>query len=465
LADDLGTLSRKRLWLVQISVGVGVITSTADAGSVNVALYTLAQNFGVSTSTASWLILIGYLTTTSTLLIFGRLSDMLGNKRVYNAGFLVFALGATLCSFAPSFSLLLGARCVQTIGLSMLSANQSAILTECFPVHQRGSALGINSTLVGAGYFSGPLLGGFVLQNFGWHYVFLSTVPLAVIGFLMSMIVLPTGKIGGKQDMDIPGALVFALAASAMLLGFNQVKSEGWASFQVAGLLVSTLALVLLFVYIEMRTRLPMVDLSLFSIRLFALSLLSAFLHFLGSSVSDLIVPLYSQQVLRLGAGAAGIATSTVPFVRMFLSSFTGWLSDRVGTRILASAGSLVVATGFFALSRLDANSDLLQLVGILAFVGIGSGLFFSPNMSATMGSVPRNRLGMASAALAARRNIGQSVGVAIAGTLLPPVTGATIEQMATAFQGAWVFAAVAVAASALVAALSGSTAIVREKK
>jgi EmrB/QacA subfamily drug resistance transporter len=465
LAEDRPLLSRRRLWLIQLSVGVGVIASTADAGSVNVALYRLAQNFEVSTSTASWLILIGYLTTTSTLLIFGRLSDILGNKRVYNAGFLIFGLGATLCSLAPTFLLLLAARVVQTIGLSMLSANQSAILTECFPVHQRGTALGINSTLVGAGFFVGPIVGGIVLQTFGWHYVFLSSVPVAMLGFIMSGIFLPEGKIGGSQDMDIPGALAFALAVTSMLLGLNQVKSDGWASLSVAGLLLAAVLLALVFVYIEMRTRLPMVDLSLFSIRLFSCSLLSAFLHFLGSSVSELVVPLYSQQVLRLGPGLAGVATGTVPFVRMFLSSVSGWLSDRVGTRILATTGCLIVSAGFFALSRLDATSEFWHLVAILVVVGIGSGTFFSPNMSATMGSVPRTRIGMASAALAARRNIGQSVGVAIAATLLPPVTGVSVEQMASAFQGAWLFAAVAVAGAAAVAAFGGSTAIIRKKE
>jgi EmrB/QacA subfamily drug resistance transporter len=465
LSEESHPLTRGRLWLIQISVGVGVITSTADSGSVNVALYQLAQNFEVSTATASWLILVGFLTVTSSLLIFGRLSDMLGNKKVYNAGFLVFGLGATLCSLAPSFSLLLGARIIQTLGLSMLSANQSAILTECFPVHQRGTALGINSTLVGAGYFVGPILGGFVLQTFGWHYVFLSSVPLALIGFVTSMVVLPTGRVGGKQEIDISGAFAFALAATSMLLGLNQVKTDGWASLTVAGLLLTAVLMVLLFVYIEMRTRLPMVDLSLFSIRLFSFSLLSAFLHFLGSSVSDLVTPLYSQQVLRLGPGVAGVATATLPFVRMFLSSASGVLSDRVGTRNLATAGCLIVGVGFFGLSRLDANSDFLHLMAILVVVGVGSGTFFSPNMSATMGSVPRQRIGMASAALAARRNIGQSVGVAIAATLLPPVTGATVEQMAAAFQGAWVFAAFAVVGAAVVAALSGSTAIVRKEK
>lgn len=457
-------MSRSRLWLIQIGVGLGVILTTSDSGSVNVALYRLAQTFEVSTATASWLVLIGFLTITSTLLIFGRLSDILGNKLVFTGGFLVFGAGSILCTLAPSFPLLLAFRGIQTLGASMLSANSSAILTECFPVHQRGTALGINSTLVGAGYFVGPIIGGVVSATFGPRYVFLSNVPLGLIGFAMATMVLPSQRPSKSYSVDIAGALLFAFSATTLLLGLNQAKSSGWTSINVVAYLVVFLASLAAFLTVERRSKEPMVDLSLFSIRLFSLSLLSAFFIFMGTSLSDLVVPLFVQQVMLLGPAMAGILASTVPFVRMFFSSFSGWLSDRIGTRVVATAGACIVALGICGLSRLDETSELWQLIAILVVVGFGSGVFFSPNMSAIMGSVPRSRLGMASSAIGARRNLGQSVGVAVGATLLPPLTGMSPGEMAGSFQTALVFGAFAVALSAIVAALSGSTAVVRRK-
>lgn len=457
-------MSRGRLWLVQIGVGLGVVLTTSDSGSINVALYRLAQTFEVSTSTASWLVLIGFLTITSTLLIFGRLSDILGNKRVFTGGFLVFGAGSILCTLAPSFPLLLLFRGIQTLGASMLSANSSAILTECFPVHQRGTALGINSTLVGAGYFIGPIIGGFVSATLGPRYVFLSNVPLGLIGFIVATIILPSQRPSRSYSVDIAGALLFAFSVTCLLLGLNQAKSSGWASIDVLAYLAVFVAALGVFLLVERRSKEPMVDLSLFSTRLFSLSLLSAFFIFMGTSLSDLVVPLFVQQVLLLGPATAGMLASIVPLVRMFFSSLSGWLSDRTGTRILATAGALVVGLGILGLSRLDETSDLWHLMALLVVIGVGSGLFFSPNMSAIMGSVPRGRLGMASSAIGARRNLGQSVGVAVGATLLPPLTGLTPAEMAGSFQAALAFGSLAVALSAVVAALSGSAAVVRQR-
>ncbi len=467
MVQDYAPMSRGRLWLVQIGVGLGVVLNTSDSGSINVALYSLAQDFGVSTSAASWLLLIGFLTITSTLLIFGRLSDILGNKRVFTAGFLVFGLGSILCTLAPNFPMLLAFRGIQTLGASMLSANSSAILTECFPVRQRGTALGINSTLVGAGYFIGPIIGGQISASFGPRFVFLSNVPLGLIGFAIATAILPSDRLGARSarvGLDIPGAALFASSVTCLLLGLNQVKTTGWGSVSVMAYLAAFALSLAVFLVIERRTAQPMMDLSLFSIRLFSLSLLSAFFVFLGTSISDLIVPLYMQQVLLLGPDVTGRIASLIPLTRMGLSSLSGWLSDRTGTRILATIGASIVALGVFGLSHLNEGSEVWVLVVLMAIIGLGSGVFFSPNMSATMGSVPRHRLGMASSAFGARRNLGQSVGVAIGTTLLPPVAGMSPAQMAGAFQTALLFGAAAIAVGAVVAALSGSAQVQREQ-
>lgn len=460
---DPARLSVRRRWLVQFAVGLGTLITTFDTGSINVSLHTMARDFAVDASTIAWLPLLGFLVVTSTLLLFGRLSDLLGNKVVYTAGFVVYAAGGSLCGLAPTFPLLLVARGLQAIGLSMLSANAMAILTACFPPHQRGVAVGVASAVVGLGYFVGPVVAGFVITALGWRYVFFVSVPVCLLALGISVLVLPRETGNKGMRFDFVGAALFALAATSLLLAINIARSSSPLAPPVLGLGLVAVVAVALFVSVERRVKEPMLELGLFRIRLFSFSLASAFLLFVGIAGQELLVPLFLQQVLLQSPAAAGLAMAVVPFIRMLLSSPSGYFSDRFGPRVPASLGAALTATGVFGLSRMDAGTSLAWLLSCLVLIGLGTGFFFSPNMHATMASVPQDRLGVGSGALGLRRNLGQSFGVAIAAYLLQ-VGGSGGAGSAGGFQLGFTVGAFAVTLAALAALAGGSPALARRR-
>jgi EmrB/QacA subfamily drug resistance transporter len=444
-------------WLVQVGTGLSVIVTTFDSSSVNVALYTVAQHFAVDAGTVAWLSTLAFLIVTSTLLLFGRLSDQFGAKNVFVAGFVVYGVGALAAGLAPSFPLLLLARGLQALGVSMLSANALAILTECFPPHQRGLAVGVSSTIVGAGYFVGPIMAGQIIELFGWRVVFLALAPVAAIGFLVNLAVLPhSNRIRGR-GFDYPGAGIFAFAATSLLLGINNARLAPVMSPTVLLPLVAAVAGFAGFVYIERRAPEPMLELSLFRNRLFSLSLASAFLLFLGITAEELLVPLFIQRILGESPAVAGTVVAIVPLFRMFLSSPAGMISDRIGSRWLATIGAVFTSLGVLGLSTMNGDTSLPWIVGCMSFLGLGTGLFFSPNMHAIMSSVPPTRLGVGSGALGLRRNLGQSLGVAVGAYLLQTGSGGS-ESTVEGFQLAFLVAGACVGLAAVLTFVSGST-------
>lgn len=452
--DQRGPSDNRRRWLVQGAVGVSILITTVDTGGINIALHTIAQHFAVDAATIAWLPLLGFLAITSTLLMFGRLSDILGNRVIFANGFIVYGAGALACGLAPSFPLLLAARGLQAIGISMLSANQSAILSETFPPHQRGMALGVSSTLVGLGYFLGPIIGGLLINAFGWRWVFLATIPVCVIGFIISTLVLPAGRKSSGQGFDFTGATVFAMAVTSLLLAINFARTESLGSPLVIALTLVTVAALAAFVYVEQHVAAPMLHLSLLRIRPFTLALVAGFTAFFGLSGEELLVPLFSQDIMGLDAVTAGLVVSTVPFIRMLMSSPMGVLSDRFGPRVLTAVGALVAAVGVFGLSRMEADASVTWLIGCMAVIGLGNGFFFSPNMHAIMSSVPQRNLGMASGMLGMRRNLGQSFGVATAAYLLQ--TGTIGGNPVGGFQAGFTVQALFLVLAAVAALLAG---------
>lgn len=454
----------KHRWLVQVSVGMSTLIITMDTGGINVALHTLSAHFGVDAATVSWLPLLVFLIVTATLLPFGQISDLVGSKKVFAAGFAVYAVGSLVCGLAPSFPLLVASRALQALGVSMVSANSQAIITECFPPHQRGMAMGISSTIVGFGYFAGPIVAGLAIDNLGWRYVFLITVPLSLAGLVLALLVLPESRRRTGAGFDVPGALLFAVSVVAVIMALNTARSSSFASPVVLALVALSLAGVGAFVLVERRATQPMLELGLLRTRLFSFSLLSAFLLFVGTAGEDLLVPLFVQEIMRQPATTAGLVVSIIPFIRMLLSSPSGLLSDRVGSRALTGAGAGISALGLFGLATMTTESQLPWLAGCLGLIGLGTGLFFSPNMHATMSAVPTTHLGMGSGAMALRRNLGQSLGVALAAYMLATGSGGAPTQV-EGFQIAFALQTVSVVLATIAALAAGSTLNARARR
>ncbi|HVG95652.1 MAG TPA: MFS transporter [Chloroflexota bacterium] len=407
-------------WKVLAVVGAGVFMVTLDSGIVNVALPVLTREFNAPLVLAQWVVLGYVLCITGLLLPAGRLADVLGRKEVFLAGFILFGFSSALCGLAPTVQWLIAARVVQGIGGALVQANTGALLTQAFPARERGRALGLNSSFVSAGLLSGPLIGGLITGYLGWRWAFYVNVPISLVAAPVGWYLLRAApsRVSRDQRFDPLGALLFLLTCSCLLLGLNQGETWGWTSPQTLGTLGLAVLSAVAFVYVEKRVSQPMIDLTLFRNRGFTAATLSAFLGFLALSPVVLLMPFYYQLVLDVPVYQSGLLLIAIPATTVFLAPISGLLSDRLGSRLLATGGLLLEAVGLATLIVLPQDGPAALVALRLVLVGIGVALFQSPNSSALFGSVPPSRLGIVGGFQALTRNLGSSLGQAISGVV-----------------------------------------------
>lgn len=405
-------------WLVLIIVGLGSFMSAMDGSIVNIAIPLIREQYSASISDVSWVSAAYLLVISSLLLSVGRLGDMLGFKRVYSAGYVIFGLGSLFCGLAPSLPMLIGARVVQGVGAAILMAIGPALITTSFPGTQRGRALGLQATLTYTGLTLGPSLGGWVAGQFGWHWVFLINVPIAIVGAVLALTRLRPAGGPTRQPFDLAGALLFTLGLTSLLLALNEAGMWGWSSAPTLGLILTGLVLLALFVWHEGRTAHPMLPLGLFRVPAFSGGVGAALLQYAASFMLSFLLPFYLQDFRALAPSQAGGVMTIQPLAMVAVAALAGWLADRVGTRLPATAGMVASATGLWFIGHSGAATPLPLIMLFLGLIGLGNGLFVPPNNSSIMGSAPRNRQGVASALLAAARNVGMVTGVALSSAL-----------------------------------------------
>lgn len=407
-----------RKWLVLTAVGMGIFLVTIDGTIVNVALPTLVRELNTDFATVQWVVLAYLLTLSTLLLSMGRLGDMIGKKQLYTAGFVLFTLSSLLCGLAPNIGWLIGFRVLQAIGAAMTQALGTAIVTEAFPDEERGRALGVAGTLVSIGIVAGPTLGGLLIDALSWHWIFWVNLPVGVIGVLMVLRYVPQRDPSGDQQFDFAGAAVFFLGLLLLLFGLTLGQQWGFGDGRVWGLLAAALLLLAGFVAVEARVAQPMVDLSLFRNTLFSINLLTGLIVFIAVAGVFILLPFYLEGVLGYEPRAVGLLVAAVPILLGVSAPISGALSDRYGTRLIASIGLAILVGGYLAMSRFTANTTLLVYLAAAMPFGAGMGAFQSPNNSAVMGAAPRSKLGIASGLLALTRNLGQTTGIAVLGAL-----------------------------------------------
>jgi len=411
IADQID-YSRK--WYVFAGVAMGIFLSTIDGSIVNVALPTLVQELNAHLATVEWVVLAYLLALGTLMLSMGRLGDMIGKKSIYVAGFVIFTLGSVLCGLAPSAYWLIGFRVVQAVGGAMIMALGMAIVTEAFPPSERGRALGLTGSMVSVGIVLGPTLGGLILGALSWHWIFFVNLPVGIVGTLMVIRFVPARRPAGRQRFDQAGALTFFAGMLALLLAVTLGQQLGFSDRRVVLLLAGGVAAMVGFAALERRIKQPMLDLELFRSRLFSINLVSGLMTFVSMSGTTFLIPFFLQGVLGYEPLQMGLLMGTVPVAVGVVSPLSGALSDRVGTRPITVIGLATVMVGFYALSTVSVEMNALGYVVRFLPVGIGLGIFQSPNNSAVMGAVPRERLGVASGLLSITRIVGQSTGIAV---------------------------------------------------
>ncbi|MGA2821712.1 MAG: MFS transporter [Anaerolineales bacterium] len=402
-------------WIALSVTTLGVLMAAIDTTIVILAIPEIMSKLHSDLISMIWVIMGYILVTTVFLLTFGRVADMLGRVRMYNVGFLVFTFGSLLCGFAASGTQLIVFRLVQGVGGAMLAVNSMAIVTEAFPAGELGRAMGLNGITFAVGSIVGPILGGLILTLGNWRWVFFINVPVGILGTLWGYLQLhELSRRKQRESFDYVGALSFSLALVLVLFALTESIDFGWTSPIILGMFAGFLGLVALFVWWEKRHPHPVLDFGVFSNRVFNFSVLAAMLQSLALYAVNFIVVFYLQAVRGFDPLRAAVLLIPLPVASSAIGPFSGIVSDRIGARIPASLGLLIQIVGLFWLSHLGPAAPYLQIAIGLGLVGLGGGMFWSPNTSAAMGSAPRDRLGVAAATLATLRNSGMVTSFAL---------------------------------------------------
>jgi EmrB/QacA subfamily drug resistance transporter len=418
-------LTETSKWWVLIAIGIGTFMSALDGSVVNTILPVINRSLNSNIASIEWVVTTYLLVLSGLLLSFGRLGDLRGHKPVYVAGFAIFLGGSALCGFAPTVTFLVAFRGIQALGAAMLQANSPAIITKNFPGTQRGQALGLVATMTYLGLTVGPSLGGWLAQQFSWRAVFYINVPVALLAIWLSIRSIPNDKTKKiDEHFDLSGAITFTAGLVILLLALNRGHELGWNSPIILGLLFVAAILLGIFFFIELRSPAPMLDLTLFTHRIFSGAVGSAILNYLCVYSILFLTPFYLIQGLGLSPAKAGLMLTAQPIIMAIVAPLSGSISDRIGTRLPATFGMITLALGLILLSRLDGQSSLPLIALALGIAGLGTGTFISPNNSALMGAAPGYRQGIAAGILATARNMGMALGVGFAGAIFTTILG-----------------------------------------
>ena len=445
-------------WVALSNTTLGVLMSSIDGSIVMISLPAIFAGIGVnpldpaSSSYLLW-VMMGYLLVTAVLVVaFGRLGDMYGRVRMYNAGFAIFTLGSLLLAATPFTGpagalFIIAMRFVQAIGGAFLFANAQAILTDAFPPEQRGLAFGINGVSFLAGQFIGLVVGG-ILAAINWRLVFFVSVPVGLAGTVWAYLRLEELGTVSRARIDWPGNLTFAVGLTAMLIGITYGiqpyggQTMGWTNPFVIGMIGGGLVLLAAFLLIERRATQPLFDLDLFRIRAFSAGNLAGFLASLGRGGLSFMLVIWLQGIWLPLHGYdfvdtplwAGLYMLPLTLGSLVFGPLSGYLSDRFGARPFATGGMLVAALSFLGLILLPVNFPYWQFAGLLLVSGMGGGLFMSPNMAAIMSSVPARQRGVAAGMRTTFQNAGMVVSIGVFFSLM--IAGLAASLPATLFRG-----------------------------
>jgi EmrB/QacA subfamily drug resistance transporter len=407
-------------WWTLAAVAFGLFMIMLDNTIVNVALPSIEADLHMSISALEWIVTGYALTFAAFLITGGKLGDLYGRRRLFILGLAIFTLASLACGLAPSAGFLIGARVVQGVGAALMNPASLSIVTATFPPRQRGQAIGIWAGVSALALAIGPLLGGLIVDNISWNWIFYVNVPVGVLGIVVARLVIEESRdTSHEQSIDLPGLVTSGLGLLALTYALIEGNRHGWASAEIVGLFAAAAALLVAFVLLERHQRLPMLDLSLFRIPSFLGANLVAMLVSLGMFGVFFFVSLYVQNILGYSPTKAGAVFLPMTLLIIIVAPIAGKLFDRVGGRWLMGGGMSLVGVSLLVYQFAGVHSGFWTLLPAMLLGGVGMAMTMSPMTAVAMSSVPTDKAGVGSGVLNSFRQVGGSLGIAVLGAIL----------------------------------------------
>jgi EmrB/QacA subfamily drug resistance transporter len=408
-----------RKWWTLAAVAVGLFMIMLDNTVVNVALPSIREDFGISISQLEW-VFNGYALTFGVLLLTGgKLADMLGRRRIFMTGLVIFTISSFFCGFAGSEHVLIGARVVQGVGAALMNPATLSIIAATFPPRQRGMAIGIWAGISALALAIGPLVGGLITEHISWSWVFYINVPIGIVGLVAARIFIDESRDTSEQRLDLAGLATSAIALFALTYALIKSNDEGWGDPLVLGLFAVSAIFFVLFALVEMRQRLPMLDLKLFRNSSFTSA--NAVMLLIGLAMFGMFffVSIYVQNILGYSPVQAGATFLPMTVLIILVAPNAGRLADKLGPRAMMVPGLALLTLSLIAFSFQDESSTFWTLLPALLLGGLGMAMAMAPTTSAALHAVPVDKAGVGSAVINSMRQVGGSVGLAMMGAIM----------------------------------------------
>jgi EmrB/QacA subfamily drug resistance transporter len=434
MAESAANSTRDKMqWLVLITVMVGTFLGRLDQTIVNLALPKIIQDYSISVSQAGWIATAYIIANAVFVPVWGKLGDTIGRKRVYIVGFLLFIAGSVLAGFAWNLTSMIVFRVIQAIAGSADYPSAMAIIAVTFRNEKdRTQALGIWSASFAAATVFGPLVGGPLIDNFGWRSVFLVNLPVGIVGLVMALTFIKESVSERKpKSFDWWGSITLGVALAAIVLVLDQGKDWGWLSSSALACYASTVIFTYLFINIEHHQEEPIVDLKFFRNAIFLNTLGNNFIVFMGMMGCVFLIPVFAQTFLGYNATQTGYLFMPMAFAMMPAAAIGGKLTGKIEPRYIIASSTFIAGVGLYFFSFLDPRSGVLDIIIPLAVMAFGMGFGMAPRTSAITAAVPIEEVGIASSILALARNVAGAFGIALSGTILQNATESKIFDIA----------------------------------
>jgi EmrB/QacA subfamily drug resistance transporter len=409
-----------RKWWTLAAVTFGLFMIMLDNTVVNVALPAIQTDLGISQSGLEWVVNAYALTFGVLLLSGGKLADLLGRRRIFIVGLIIFTASSLACGLANGDMMLIAARTVQGVGAALMNPATLSIITATFPPRQRGMAIGIWAGISAMALAIGPLVGGILTQKINWSWIFYINVPIGVAGILAARVFIDESRdTSHEQRLDLPGLVSSGIGLFAISYALISTNHHAWTSTLVLSMFAVGIVSLAIFVLLEMHQRLPMLDLTLFRDATFAGA--NAVMLLTGVAMFGIFFfnSLFFQRIIGWSAIQTGAIFLPMTVLIMFVAPAAGKFSDRVGSRWLMATGMLLLTGSLLDFAQLEPTSTFWDVVPALILGGLGMGLVMTPTTAAAMGSVAVDKAGVGSAVINSMRQVGGSLGIAVMGAVV----------------------------------------------